>query len=97
MGSYNSNSNNNDKKNESVNNGKNKNVSETISATPNLIKENKIKNAEKKILLAALGKPLSLDIHKESVNITSTFSNLEETEESTCDLSKNLIIHYYHF
>ena len=81
MESFNNNSNHNGKKNESVDN-----FSKTISATVNLIKENKITSAEKNILLAALGKSISLDIYKESVDMANTFFNLEETEESTCDL-----------
>ena len=69
-----------------MDNGANENVSETISATVNLIKENKITNAEKNIMFAALGKLISLDIYKESVDMANTFSNLEETGENTCDL-----------
>ena len=68
MGNYNNNSNDNDEKNQSVDNGENKNISETISTTVNLIKENKITNAEKNILLPALGKLLNLDIYNESVS-----------------------------
>ena len=68
-----------------MDNGTNENLSETISATVNLIKENKIANAEKNILLAALGKSISLDIYNESVDMANAFFNLEETEESTCD------------
>ena len=86
MGNSNNNSNDNDEKNESVDNGENENNSETISATVNLIKENKITNAEKNILLPALGKSLHLDIYNESVDMANTFSNLEEIEKSTCDL-----------
>ena len=61
MGNYN-NSDDNDERNENVDNGVNENISETISATVNLIKQNKITNAEKNILLAALGKSINLDI-----------------------------------
>ena len=68
-----------------MDNGGNETVSETISATVNLIKENKITNAEKNILLAVLGKLISLDIYNESVDMANAFSNLEETGESTCD------------
>ena len=85
MGNYN-NSNDNDERNENVDNGVNENISETISATVNLIKQNKITNAEKNILLAALGKSINLDIYNESVDMANTFSNLKETEKSTCDL-----------
>ena len=52
----------------------------------NFIKENKITNVEKNILLAALGKSINLDIYNESVDMANTFSNLEETEKSTSDL-----------
>ena len=70
------------------------NVSETISGTVNLIKENKITNAEKNILLAALGKSISLDIYKESVDMTNTFSSLEEQKKAlVACISKNLIVH----
>ena len=69
-----------------MDNGSNENISETISATVNLIKENKIANAEKNILLAALGKSINLDIYNVSVDMANVFSNLEETEKSTCDL-----------
>ena len=85
MGNYN-NSNDNDEKNENVDNGANENISETISATVNLIKENKITNAEKNILLAALGKSINLDIYNVSVDMANVFSYLEETEKSSCDL-----------
>ena len=68
-----------------MDNGTNENLSETISATVNLIKENKIANAEKNILLAALGKSISLDIYKDSVDMANAFFNLEETKKSTCD------------
>ena len=66
-----------------MDNGGNENVLE--SATVNLIKENKITNAEENILLVVLGKWISLDIYSESVDMANTFYNLEETEESTCD------------
>ena len=68
-----------------VDNGTNENLSETISATVNLIKENKIANAEKNILLVALGKSISLDIYNDSVDMANAFFNLEETKKSTCD------------
>ena len=68
-----------------MDNGGNENVLETISATVNLIKENKITNAEENILLVVLGKWISLDIYSESVDMANTFSKLEETEESTYD------------
>ena len=68
-----------------MDNGTNENLSETISATVNLVKENKIANAEKNILLAALGKSISLDIYKDSVDMANAFFNLEETKKSTCD------------
>ena len=68
-----------------MDNGTNENLSETISATVNLIKENKIANAEKNILLAALGKSISLDIYNDSVDMANAFFNLEETKKSTCD------------
>ena len=68
-----------------MDNGTNENLSETISATVNLIKENKIANAEKNILLAALGKSISLDIYNDSVDMAKAFFNLEETKKSTCD------------
>ena len=85
MGNYN-NSNDNDERNENVDNGVNENISETISATVNLIKQNKITNTEKNILLVALGKSINLDIYNESVDMANAFSNLKETEKSTCDL-----------
>ena len=85
MGNYN-NSNDNDEKNVNMDSGVNKNISETISATVNLIKENKITNAEKNILLAALEKSINFDIYNESVDMANAFSNLEETEKSTCGL-----------
>ena len=68
-----------------MDNGTNENLSETISATVNLIKENKIANAEKNILLVALGKSISLDIYNDSVDMANAFFNLEETKKSTCD------------
>ena len=68
-----------------MDNGTNENLSETISATVNLITENKIANAEKNILLAALGKSISLDICNDSVDMANAFFNLEETKKSTCD------------
>ena len=68
-----------------MDNGTKENLSETISATVNLIKENKIANAEKNILLAALGKSISLDIYNDSVDMANAFFNLEETKKSTCD------------
>ena len=81
-----------------MDNGANENVSETISATVNLIKENKITNAEKNIMFAALGKLISLDIYKESVDMENTFPILKKQEKTlvTC-ISKNLIVHKYHF
>ena len=85
MENYNNNSNN-DEKNGSVDNEANENLSETISATVNLMKENKITNAEKNILLTALGKSINLGIYNESVDMTNAFSDLEETEKSTYDL-----------
>ena len=58
-------------KNESVGNGANYNVSETISATVNFIEQNKIGNAEKNVLLAALEKSISSDIYNESVDMAN--------------------------
>ena len=49
-------------------NGAKEKLLETISATVNLIKENSITKAEKKILLPALGKSMSSDIYNELIN-----------------------------
>ena len=68
-----------------VNNVANEKFPEIVNATVNLTKENKITNAEKNILLATLGKSISLDIYNESVDMGNAFCNLAETGESTCD------------
>ena len=53
----------------------------TITIQTVTTKNGSVYNAEKNILLAALGKSISLDIYNESADMGNTFSYLEEQKK----------------